>query len=149
MNTFLLAIKSVIYRRKQYFSLILVSFFGVGISLFISFLMKGMLDSLRYKAKIYYGGDLQLLGETAGLNQTKADDTIEKIRDIFPEDVIFAKRFDFDADFVEMLFDYFDYFDYYFSNYEFEFEFEFDSVPDFGSDFDFVAKFEFVVGVVG
>lgn len=105
MNTFLLAIKSVIYRRKQYFSLILVSFFGVGISLFISFLMKGMLDSLRYKAKIYYGGDLQLLGETAGLNQTKADDTIEKIRDIFPEDVIFAKRFDFDADYAAFYFE--------------------------------------------
>ena len=105
MNTFLLAIKSVIYRRKQYFSLILVSFFGVGISLFISFLMKGMFDLLRYKVKIYYGGDLQLLGETAGLNQTKADDTIEKIRDIFPEDVIFEKRIDFDADYAAFYFE--------------------------------------------
>ena len=105
MKTFLLALKSVIYRRKQYISLVLVSFFGVGISLFVLFLVNGMLDSLRYKAKIYYGGDLQLLGETASLNQIHPDNTIEQIRDIFPDDVIFAKRFDFDADYAAFYFE--------------------------------------------
>lgn len=105
MKNFSMSLKSILYRRKQYLSLMLVCFFGVGISLFCLFLMDGMMDALKYKARIYYGGDLQFIGETAGLNIVKPDEVIEKLKPVFPEDAIISKRYDLDADYASFYFE--------------------------------------------
>ena len=105
MKTFLMSLKSVIYRRKQYLSLMLVCLFGVGISLFCLFLIDGMLGALEYKAKIYYGGDLQFIGGSPGLTMTNQKDVIEKLQEVFPKDTIISYRMDLDADYSAFYFE--------------------------------------------
>ena len=105
MKSFAMSLRSILYRRKQYLSLMLVCFFGVGISLFCLFLMDGMLDALKYKARIYYGGDLQFIGENAGLYITNPEATIESIKPVFPENAIISKRYDLDADYASFYFE--------------------------------------------
>ena len=105
MRTISMAIKSIFYRRRQYLSLLLVCFFGVGVSLFCLFLMDGMLNSLRYKARIYYGGDLQFIGESSSLTIYNPEEVIEKIRPVFPDNAIISKRCDLDADYSAFYFE--------------------------------------------
>lgn len=105
MKSFKLALKSLIFRRKQYLSLMLVSLFGVGISLFCLYLVDGMLDALQYKAKIYYGGDLQLMGGDYSMIMYTPDEVIANMGETFPKDAVIAKRFDFDADYAAFYFE--------------------------------------------
>ena len=92
-----MGLRSLLYRRKQYLSLFLVCFFGVGVSLFCLYSVNGMLSALEDKARIYYGGDLQFIGGSGGMDQPL--ENIEAIREFFPENTIIAERFDFDADY--------------------------------------------------
>ena len=105
MKTFSMSLKSIFYRRKQYLSLILVCFFGVGISLFSLFLVDGMLASLHYKARIYYGGDLQFIGENGWLYLTQPEEIIESIKPVFPDDAVISKRFDLEANYAYFYFE--------------------------------------------
>ncbi len=105
MKTLSMALKSIFYRRKQYLSLMLVCFFGVGVSLFCLFLIDGMLASLRYKARIYYGGDLQLIGQNPSLIISNAEQVIDEIKPVFPDDAIISKRMDCDADYATFYFE--------------------------------------------
>ena len=105
MKTLAMSLKSVLYRRKQYLSLILVCFFGVGISLFCLYLIDGMLDALEYKAKIYYGGDLQFIGGSAGLMMWNQGEVIDQLKEVFPEDVIISQRQDVDAEYAAFYFE--------------------------------------------
>ncbi len=57
-----------------------------------------MIKSLEEKAKNYYGGDYQLIGETPSLYQFNGPELISKIEKVFPIDTNFSLRFDFDAD---------------------------------------------------
>lgn len=89
-----MGLRSLVYRRKQYTSLMLVCMFGVGISLFCLFLVDGMLDSLENKARIYYGGDYLFQGGTkTDYDQTVPEENIACLQSIFPEDTLFSKRF--------------------------------------------------------
>lgn len=99
MNVFTVGIKSLVARKKQYLSLFLVCAFGVGVSLFCLFLVGGMLSSLENKAKIYYGGDFQFIGGQWGLDFSKCETFIEKVKPTFPEDTVISERFDLDADY--------------------------------------------------
>ena len=105
MKTLAMSLKSVLYRRKQYLSLILVCFFGVGISLFCLYLIDGMLDALEYKAKFYYGGDLQFIGGSAGLMMWNQGEVIDQLKEVFPEDVIISQRQDVDAEYAAFYFE--------------------------------------------
>ena len=105
MKLFSMSLKSILHRRKQYVSLMLVCFFGVGVSLFCLFLIDGMLKALEDKARVYYGGDLQLIGETRSLNIIKPEEIIETIKPVFPEDAIISKRYDLDADYASFYFE--------------------------------------------
>ena len=105
MKTISMALKSIFYRRRQYLSLMLVCFFGVGVSLFCLFLMDGMLSSLRYKARIYYGGDLQFIGENPSLLISNPEKVIEELKTVFPDDAIITKRMDIDADYAMFYFE--------------------------------------------
>ena len=105
MKTLFMSLKSVVFRRKQYLSLMLVCLFGVGISLFCLFLIDGMLDALEYKAKIYYGGDLQFIGGSPGMTITNSDAIIEQLYEVFPEDTLISTRTDIDADYAAFYFE--------------------------------------------
>ncbi|MCR4899950.1 MAG: FtsX-like permease family protein [Treponema sp.] len=105
MKTFAMSLKSVLYRRKQYLSLMLVCVFGVGISLFCLFLIDGMLNALEYKAKIYYGGDLQFIGGSPGLYIDNPDEIIEQLYEVFPENTLISKRHDLDAEYAAFYFE--------------------------------------------
>lgn len=107
MNVFRMGLKSVIYRKKQYLSLFLVTIFGVAISLFALFVVDGMLNALETKGKIYYGGDLMFIGSVSGeviidnQKQTKAflemphiEEKLEKLQTIFPPDSVIAERYE-------------------------------------------------------
>ena len=97
-----IGLRSLIYRHKQYISLFLVSFFGVGISLFSLYSVKGMLSALEDKARIYYGGDLQFIG---GYGMDQPVSNTELISPLFPENTTVAERFDFDADYAAFYFE--------------------------------------------
>ncbi len=97
-----MGLRSLVYRRKQYISLFLVCFFGVGVSLFCLYSVQGMLSALEDKARIYYGGDLQFIGGNA-LSQPVSN--IDLIKDYFPENSVIAERFDFDAEYAAFYFE--------------------------------------------
>ncbi|MBB5218399.1 hypothetical protein DYE49_05340 [Treponema rectale] len=92
-----LSLRSFLYRKKQYLSLFLVCLFGCGISLFFLFVMNGMMDSLKNKARIYYGGDIQIIGGKTELKVNNSTPFIEKIKNVFPENAVIVQRFDYDA----------------------------------------------------
>ena len=92
-----LGLRSLLYRKNQYVSLLLVCVVGVGVSLFSIFLIRGMLFSLEAKARIYYGGDYQFIGGKNNLAFGDADAVIEELRDVFGENAVISPRFDFDA----------------------------------------------------
>ncbi len=101
-DEFLMGLRSLIYRRKQYSSLFLVCLFGVGVSLFCLFAVNGMLSALEDKARIYYGGDFQFIGG-CGMDQPVSN--TEMIKEFFPEDTVISERFDFDADYAAFYFE--------------------------------------------
>ena len=105
MKTFAMSLKSVFFRRKQYLSLMLVCLFGVGISLFCLYLIDGMLGALEYKAKIYYGGDLQLVGGDYSLIMSNQNEIIEQLYEVFPEDTVISQRQDVDAHYASFYFE--------------------------------------------
>ena len=98
----IMGLRSLIYRRKQYLSLFLVCFFGVGVSLFCLYSVNGMLNALEDKARIYYGGDFQFIGGR-GMDQPVSN--TEMIRPYFPQNAVIAERFDFDADYAAFYFE--------------------------------------------
>ncbi len=97
-----LGLRSIIYRHKQYISLFAVCFFGVGISLFCLYSVKGMFSALTDKARIYYGGDLRFIGGH-GMDQSVSN--TELLKPFFPEGTIIAERFDFDAEYAAFYFE--------------------------------------------
>lgn len=107
MNVFQMGLKSVLYRKKQYLSLFLVSVFGVAISLFALFVVDGMLNALETKGKIYYGGDLMFIGSVSGeviidnqkqdrafLEMPNVQEKLQKLEQVFPKDTVIAERYE-------------------------------------------------------
>jgi len=104
-DEFKMGLRSLAYRRKQYVSLLMVTVFGVAISLFTLFLIKGMISSLKEKAKIYYGGDYQFVGETPWLCQLNFEEKEEALKSVFPSGVIISPRFDLDGNSISYYFE--------------------------------------------
>ncbi len=90
-----MGLRSIIYRKKQYLSIFLVCLFGIGISIFAIFLINGMLNSLKDKARIYYGGDYQFLGGTYDYELFDYEEYIDDLKTVFPQNTIIAPRFDY------------------------------------------------------
>lgn len=88
-----ISLRSLLSKWKQYISLLVVSMFAVGISLFLLFSVKGMLAAMATKAKIYYGGDLQILGGLNDLEFENADELRNKIESVMPENAVVSKRY--------------------------------------------------------
>ena len=100
-----MGLRSIIFRKKQYFSIFLVCLFGVGISIFAIFIINGMLTSLENKARIYYGGDYQFMGGTYGYELFDYDNYINDLKTVFPENTIIAPRFDYNDGYAALYFE--------------------------------------------
>ncbi len=93
-----LGLRSLLYRKRQYFSLFLVCMVGVAISLTSIYLTTGMIRSLNTKAKIYYGGDLVFMRSfDKDLSIFDYEQYEEEFKKIFARDAIISSRFDYDA----------------------------------------------------
>ena len=91
-----LAIHSLFNNRRQYISLFMVCLIGVSLILSAVSITDGMFSTVRYKARQYYGGDIQFLGGW-DIGKTNADEEIEILREVLPHDVQIFKRLDHDA----------------------------------------------------
>ena len=90
-----IALRSLIYRKNQYVSLFLVAMFGIAISLAAIAVSSGMINSMNEKAKIYYGGDIALMGSSGeGLEIFDCDKKVDIIRSFFPDDAVVTPRMD-------------------------------------------------------
>lgn len=93
-----LALKTLLYNKKQYVSLFTVCTVGCAIMLMVVFSTDGMLKSIRDKSLIYYGGDLVFRG---GRNSTNSipdiDGKIAMLGSFIDKNVEFYKRIDCDA----------------------------------------------------
>ena len=94
-----LALRSLIYRKKQYVSLFLVCMFGVAVSLASIAVSTGMMRSLRQKARIYYGGDFALTcsSKDARLAIYGYEEKCDAVRDALPPDAVVTPRFALDG----------------------------------------------------
>ncbi len=93
-----LALKTLLYNKKQYVSLFTVCTVGCAIMLMVVFSTDGMLKSIRDKSLIYYGGDLVFRGgffRTAGIPDV--DGKIAMLDSLIDKDAEFYKRIDCDA----------------------------------------------------
>lgn len=101
MFYFVIAIKSIFERRRQYKSLFAVCAVGVCIMLCALMVTDGMVKSMNEKARQYYGGDLQFMG---GHHLEKPLDEAVEEEKIIKEclgnrkDITIIKRFNHDAD---------------------------------------------------
>ena len=97
MTAAALALRSLLARRGQYFPLFLVCAVCTGVSFFVFFLSNGMTEAFRDKARIYYGGDFQLLGGSARLGFDDTEAMLSLIRPLVPPDAAVAARIEFDG----------------------------------------------------
>ncbi len=87
-----LALRSILMRRKQYFPLFLVCAVCSGVSFFVFFLSNGMTEAFRDKARIYYGGDFQLLGGRAAIQIDDTEELLSILEPLVPPNVLIASR---------------------------------------------------------
>lgn len=99
-----LALHTLIFNRKQYISLFTVVVLSVAVMLCALSICDGMLSSLSQKAKLYYGGDLQLMCGGKSYPIDDPDKVIDIARKYVPQSVSFYKRFDFDASHAALFF---------------------------------------------
>ena len=93
-----LALKTLLYNKKQYVSLFTVCTVGSAIMLMVVFSTDGMLKSIRDKSLIYYGGDLVFRG---GFNSTSGipdvDGKISTLASMVDKEAEIYRRIDCDA----------------------------------------------------
>ncbi|MCR5063850.1 MAG: FtsX-like permease family protein [Treponema sp.] len=99
-----MGLRSLVYRRKQYRSLFIVCIFGVAISLFTQSVITGMISSLKYKAKVYYGGDFQFVGGDYYNNQFNGEENLALVKSVFPNDLV-VERYNFDPIYAALYFE--------------------------------------------
>ena len=87
-----LAARSIMGRRRQYFPLFLVCAVCSGVSFFALFLSNGMSEAFRDKARIYYGGDFQLLGGRTSIQIDDTEGTLALIKPLLPPGALIASR---------------------------------------------------------
>ncbi len=93
-----LALKTLLYNKKQYVSLFTVCVIGSAVMLLVLFSTDGMLKSIRDKSLIYYGGDLVFRGgrETTS-SIPEIDEKIATLKSLIPQEAEYYKRIDCDA----------------------------------------------------
>lgn len=92
MYYFKISSRSLLSKWRQYISLFLVSMVGVAISLFLMFVVDGMLSAMATKAKIYYGGDMQVMGGVQEVEYVNSSEYLEKVKSVLPKNAVVTKR---------------------------------------------------------
>lgn len=91
-----LSLKSLVTNSKQYISLFLVTLFGSFIILFTTYISDGMLKSVKEKALLYYGGELQFIGGNS-LEFHDMDERVANLSKFLPDDVQYIQRINHDG----------------------------------------------------
>lgn len=93
-----IAVKSILTRRRQYKSLFAVCAVGVCLMLTALMITDGMIKSMNEKAMIYYGGKFQFLGgHEYNFPKKYADEEIQMLENILPENAVASARYCHDA----------------------------------------------------
>ncbi len=93
-----LALKTLLYNKKQYVSLFTVCVVGSAIMLTVLFSTDGMLKSIRDKSLIYYGGDLVFRGGRNSVGSIPdIDEKLATLDSLIPQEAEYYKRIDCDA----------------------------------------------------
>lgn len=88
--------QSLLTNFRQYISLFLVTLFGSFIILFTTYVSDGMLKSVKEKALLYYGGELQFIGGDS-LAFYNYEERCQSLKPYFPDDVQFLERINHDG----------------------------------------------------
>lgn len=92
MYYFKISSRFLLSKWRQYVSLFLVCMVGVGVSLFLMFVVGGMLSAMSTKAKMYYGGDFQIQGGIDYLEFYNASEYVKKVESVLPKNAVVSKR---------------------------------------------------------
>ena len=92
MYYFKISSRFLLSKWRQYVSLFLVCMVGVGVSLFLMFVVGGMLSAMSTKAKMYFGGDFQIQGGIDCLEFFNASEYVKKVESVLPENAVVSKR---------------------------------------------------------
>jgi len=88
--------QSLFTNFRQYVSLFLVTLFGSFIILFTTYVSDGMLKSVKEKALLYYGGEIQFIGGDS-LAFYDFENRVEMVKPYFPKDVTYIERINHDG----------------------------------------------------
>lgn len=99
-----IASRTITNNFSRYFALFLLSLFSFAIALSSLALMNGMLQSLRDKAKVYYGGDFQFIGGNGSLNLYNTSELVSILEEILPTEISIRPRIDFGIEYDKLLF---------------------------------------------
>lgn len=89
---------------SRYYSLFLLCLFSFAIALSSLALMNGMLQSIKDKANVYYGGDFQFIGGNGSLNIYNTSELVSILKESLPDYISIRPRIDFGVDFNKLLF---------------------------------------------
>lgn len=92
-----IAVNTLLYNRKQYTSLFAVCVASVAIMLSAVCVADGMLAALSQKARLYYGGDLQLMAGGKGHPIKNIEAVEDALQKSLPATARVYERFDYDA----------------------------------------------------
>lgn len=89
-----LAAKTILNNKKQYRSLFAVCLVGLAIMMTVILIADGMITAVNQRARVYYGGDLQLRGGNYLFRKENYPKMIEKMKAVLPSDIEIFSRFE-------------------------------------------------------
>jgi len=103
-NEIRIASRTIIHNFSRYLALVLLTLFSFAIALSSLAIMNGMLYSMREKARVYYGGDLQFIGGNGSLNIYNSEELTSRLEKILASHISIRSRIDYGADYDKILF---------------------------------------------
>jgi ABC-type lipoprotein release transport system permease subunit len=103
-NEVRIASRTIIHNFSRYLALVLLTLFSFAIALSSLAIMNGMLYSMREKARVYYGGDLQFIGGNGSLNIYNSEELTSRLEKILASHISIRSRIDYGADYDKILF---------------------------------------------
>ena len=103
-NEIRIARRTIINNFSRYLALVLLTLFSFAIALSSLAIMNGMLYSMREKARVYYGGDLQFIGGNGSLNIYNSEELTSTLEKILASHISIRSRIDYGADYDKILF---------------------------------------------
>ena len=90
-----IATRTITNNFSRYRSLFILTVFSFAIALSSLAIMNGMLESMKEKAKVYYGGDLQFVGGISQLHIPNGSEILSRLSKVLPENISIRPRIDY------------------------------------------------------